>query len=76
MEDADACGMCKTAAVALPALRRASKAGIWLSLLAEVILGNWSDFHSAFLLSPPSLEELQMRMKSAWRARCTHTPPC
>lgn len=28
----------KPAAVTLPALRRASKAGVWLSILAEVIL--------------------------------------
>lgn len=38
MEGTDACGVYKTVAVSLPALSRASKAGIWLSILAEVIL--------------------------------------
>lgn len=38
MEGADACGVYKTAAVTQPALRRASKAGVWLSILAEVVL--------------------------------------
>lgn len=56
MEGADSCGLCKRAAVALPGARRASKAGIWLSLLAEVLLRNGSDLQPAFQLPPPRPE--------------------
>lgn len=38
MECADSCGTCKMVNVALPGVRRASKAGVWLSLPAKVIL--------------------------------------
>lgn len=35
---ANGCGPCKTAAAALLGIRRSSKAGVWLCLLAKVIL--------------------------------------